>query len=198
MNRRIGVLLAAGRGRRMGGRKLLLPWPPAGTTTVVESSFGVVAEICTDMVVVVAHDDPAVRLVLNSPRITFVEVDGDAPMFDSVRAGLAAAQAVDRHAEVLLLPADMPNVDPSTVRVLCNADRGDRLAIIPTFQGKGGHPVRIFPGGIEAALAWPGIGGLRTLWSTHEDRVHRLELGDESVLQDIDFPSDYARLSEPR
>ena len=56
-SRRIGVILAAGRGGRMGGKKQLTPWPGAdGSKPLVAASYDAIRSICDDMVVVLGHD----------------------------------------------------------------------------------------------------------------------------------------------
>src|SRR5215212_1453152 len=54
--RRIGVILAAGRGGRMGGTKQLTPWHGAGgSKPLVTAAYDAIHPICDDMVIVVGH-----------------------------------------------------------------------------------------------------------------------------------------------
>src|SRR4029079_7704835 len=54
--RRIGVVLAAGRGKRMGGKKQIIAWPSAdGMKPLVACAYDAVRPICDEMVVVLGH-----------------------------------------------------------------------------------------------------------------------------------------------
>src|SRR4051812_22111033 len=75
-NRRIGVILAAGRGGRMGGRKQLIPWPTsAGTIPLVAAAYEAIRSICDEMVVVLGHDADAVALALGDRPFHRIESD---------------------------------------------------------------------------------------------------------------------------
>ena len=55
--KRIGVILAAGRGGRMGGQKQLTPWQSAdGEKPLVAAAYDAIRPICDDMVVVLGHE----------------------------------------------------------------------------------------------------------------------------------------------
>src|SRR3954447_8438824 len=105
--RRVGVILAAGRGGRMGGNKQLTPWPGAdGSKSLVAASYDAIHSICDDMVVVLGHIADSVEEALDDRPFHRAESDPDAPMFESIRAGLRAALLVDPSATVVLQPCD--------------------------------------------------------------------------------------------
>src|SRR5688500_17375365 len=105
MTRRIGVILAAGRGRRMGRTKQLIEWPAAdGPKSLVAAAYDAIRPICDDMVVVFGHDAEAVAAALAGRSFVRASSDPDAPMFESICAGLRAAQSIDRAAAVVLQP----------------------------------------------------------------------------------------------
>src|SRR5262245_14196111 len=82
----VGVLLAAGRGKRMGRLKQLLPWPPGASAdgrTVVAASFDTIAPHCDEMIVVVGAEAEAVASALVPRRLRMVQADPDAEMFQS-------------------------------------------------------------------------------------------------------------------
>ncbi len=86
---------------------------------------------------VVSHDVAAAMQDRAPPRVVG---DGDAPMFDSVRAGLdhVLGAAV---AGVFILPVDVPVPTGGTLRLLAAA-AGSGVAV-PCFQGIRGHPVAL-------------------------------------------------------
>src|SRR5262245_17554823 len=134
-NRRIGVILAAGRGGRMGGRKQLTAWPtPDGSKPLVAASYDAVQAICDEMVVVFGHIPDSVAAALGDRPFHQAESDPDAPMYESIRAGLRAAHRVAPQATVVLQPGDHPEVAPSTLSGLSNQSiERPRQAIIPQY-----------------------------------------------------------------
>lgn len=116
----LGILLAAGAGRRMGGPKALVvgtdsrPWLETSTYTLLDGG-------CARVVVVLgAQADLARPLVPVDPRVEVVEApDWDEGMGASLRRGLAAAQllrrnGIDVEAAVVSL-VDLPDVDARVV-----------------------------------------------------------------------------------
>jgi CTP:molybdopterin cytidylyltransferase MocA len=192
-----GVLLAAGRGRRMGRLKQLLPW---GDSSVVAAAFDALARVCGAGVVVVLGDDAdRVTDALGKRAFHSVESDSDAEQIHSARLGLRRAVGMPGVARVLLHPADHPVIPPLVVDELLRRATGER-ALIPTCRGRGGHPVLIPSAIVEAIVSWeagPGTGGLRGYWESHPGQVQRVEFPDASELvMDLDTPEDYTAASE--
>jgi CTP:molybdopterin cytidylyltransferase MocA len=177
-SRRIGVILAAGRGRRMGGTKQLLSWQgPDGTKPLIAAAYDAIRPICHEMIVVVGHEADAVAAALGEREFYRVEAEPDFPMFDPT-------------ASVVLQPGDQPAVAPSTLQRLIDLSYYSTKAIIPQFEGRGGHPILIPPSlaatlitiwlpnqGLNALLAYPTFG-------------RRTVVDDPSILRDIDTPHD--------
>ena len=80
--RPIGVLLAAGRGRRLGGTKQLLEWPPGAVgTTLVAAAFDAIAAACARMVVVLGHEHMHMAGMLTPDQLADLEA-ATGPEFD--------------------------------------------------------------------------------------------------------------------
>ena len=220
--KRIGVLLAAGRSTRMGRPKQLLPWPPhkgvgglseadgglglraaesASETPptheskpLVAAAFDAIAYVCDEMVVVVGNEADAVIAALGEREFGAVAVDPFAEMIASVKAGLAVARGIDPAADVLLHPADHPEVRPETIDLLIQtASDYPGRAVMPTSGGAGGHPVLIAAGLIIPIVSYEGSGGLRQFWIDHADQCMRVAVDDSGIVLDLDTQSDYDR-----
>ena len=190
----IGVLLAAGRSTRMGRLKQLLPWPPNSPDAkpLVAAAFDAIASFCDEMVVVVGTEADAVIAALGDREFGAVAVDGGAEMIASVKAGLAVARGIDPTANVLLHPADHPEVRRETIDLLIQlAAEQPGHAVMPTFGGAGGHPVLIAEELAVDIVSYEGPGGLRQFWIDRADRCIRREVDDPGVVFDLDTPADY-------
>lgn len=191
----IGLLLAAGRARRMGEAKQLLPWhPPRSGTTLVAAAFDSIAPFCSRMVVTVGHEAQAICKALDAREFDSVMCDADAPMFDSVRAGLERVREIDPRAGALLLPADQPGILPESIRAILDAGRRyPEHVVSPECAGRGGHPVLISPTAITIVLSDAGEGGLRGVLARNLSLRKHIKVNDPACTRDIDTPEDYAR-----
>lgn len=179
-----GVLLAAGRGSRMGQTKQLLPW---GEGTVIEASFDALSSFCDSMVVILGADKEKIIETLNPRIFSVVESDPDAEQLASIKLGLKETSG-----DVLLHLADHPVVPEKVVTSIIATDVDK--AIIPTSGGKGGHPVFIPQQVIAHIRGWNGDGGLRQFWEEHPELATRLPIENaKEMLIDLDTPEDYAK-----
>src|SRR3954468_22568505 len=146
--RRIGVIVAAGRGGRMGGKKQLTSWQSPGDDAkpLVAAAYDAISPICDAMVVVLGHEAEAVAAALGDRPFERALGDADEPMFESIRTGLKAARRVDTKACVVLQPGDHPEVSAATLELLQDWSlKRPVLAVIPEYGGGGGGPLVVFP-----------------------------------------------------
>ncbi|MFO0788280.1 MAG: NTP transferase domain-containing protein [Pirellulales bacterium] len=190
-----GVLLAAGRGGRMGGRKQLVPWPTvSGEVPLIGAAYDAIKPLCGDMVVVLGAEADLVATALGERAFRRVECECTQPMFESIRAGLSAAQRIDPQRAVILHPADHPQVAWESLVVLANWTRWrpDHV-IIPEYEGRGGHPILI-PAAVAARLITESCPkGLGEFWKEHPELCLRIPVSDPYVVWDIDTPDDLLR-----
>jgi molybdenum cofactor cytidylyltransferase len=176
----------------MGKTKQLVPWPTtAGPKPLIAVAYDAIRPICNEMIVVLGHEADAVAAALGDRLFHRTFADPDVPMFDSILAGLRAARSIDADATLVLQPGDHPEVAASTLTLLmdCSLQRSV-VAIIPEYEGRGGHPVLI-PPSIAARLSHSECPrGLGQFWLDHPELCHRVPVNDCSVLRDVDTPSD--------
>lgn len=195
MGSRIGIVLAAGRSRRMGHLKQILSWGPTGDSKpLVAAAFDTVAPVCDQMIVVVGHQSDKVLNALSSRCFVSVAGHPDGAMFESLRVGLSKVQEMDASANIVIQPGDHPFVSPEVLEHLLEmASRYPNHAVMPQYQGKGGHPVLVPSSLLEPLLQWEGGDGLRGYWRMKPDACRRVEVKDPFVIQDLDTPEDYEK-----
>lgn len=138
----VGVVLAAGAGRRYGGPKGLVvgldgrSWAAGAASTLLEGG-------CDEVVVTVGAEGGRVAATL-PPGVGAVPVDDwEAGQQASLRAGLSAAADRSAGAAVILL-VDLPDIGPDVVRRVLGAAATDPSALArATYGGRPGHPVVI-------------------------------------------------------
>lgn len=179
----------------MGRNKLTLPW---GRTTVLGQILAtleavgvrpVVVVTAVDMVetvqaVVAAH--PTARLVAYKPP------DPDA-MLASLQQGLVALSPDCTAALVVL--GDQPHIPPEVYRVLLHGhEAGEEGILMPTYQGRRGHPWLLSRSLWPRLLAMPPSATLRDFVEQHRQWLREIPVPSPAILQDMDTPEDYCRL----
>ncbi|MDT7687330.1 MAG: molybdenum cofactor cytidylyltransferase [Acidobacteriota bacterium] len=187
------VLLAAGRSRRMGAFKPLLPW---GSVSVVEACVESLRGAgVLEVVVVVGMRGAEVRAALaHVPALRFaVNEEAGSEMGVSLARGVEALR--EETSAVLVALVDHPAVPPSEVRRLIEARRstGARL-VVPEWQGRGGHPVLVNLAFRAALLSLSPEKGLRALFDAHRAEVLRVPADSPYVARDMDTWEDYLAL----
>lgn len=108
-------------------------------------------------------------------------------MFSSLLAALPSLAGVDG---CFLLPVDIPLVRPATVARLAAAFDGSQT-LIPSFQGRPGHPPLLAAGLLPKIAAYRGPGGLQGLLATLPPQaMRRVAVWDRGILLDADTPED--------
>jgi molybdenum cofactor cytidylyltransferase len=185
--------MAAGRSRRMGAFKPLLPF--GGRTAVEACVESLRAGGVDEVVVVLGHRAEEVRAAVGRlPFVRFaVNAEAESEMGVSVARGVEALSVETEAALVALV--DQPAVPPEAVREILEARRrtGARL-VIPTWEGRGGHPVLIDLSLRGELLGLAPERGLRALFEGHRGEVLRLPSPSPYVARDMDTWDDYRAL----
>ena len=187
------IVLAAGQGSRMGGRKLLLP---IGNSTVVELTVQSLLSVpVKDLVVVTGFYGVAIEHQLRKFPVRFaLNPDPSSDMAESIRCGLRMVNPADVET-FLVMPADMPLVSPTTVRALVTSLLdSDKSIAVPVFRNRRGHPVVFRSNLYEQVLNFRSPQGIRPLVYGDPSWVLLVEVDDEGVVADLDSWDDYRRL----
>ena len=195
--RSFAIVPAAGRSRRMGSPKLLLPWQGS---TIIEHVLATWKATPVSRVVVVVHpDDHELACTCRGARVDVV-VPAEPPpdMKASVGHGLEflRREEIPTAADAwLLAPADMPLLTIGHIgQVLAAHDPAAPCIVVPRHAGRRGHPV-LFPWSSSAEVQRLGSEeGLNRLLEQFD--VREIAMADPGILADIDTPDDYRALRE--
>lgn len=186
MRRIVGILLAAGAGHRFGSHKLLAPLA-AGVPLAVAAARRLIA-VLPESIAVVRPGDAKLVAVLKEEGFGIVEcAQAEQGMGHSLAAGIAAARDADAW---LIMLADMPYIQESTLtRLTGSLDGGVRL-IAPFYKGQRGHPVGFAATFGPELMALAGDAGAREVLSRHAALLKPLDVDDPGILADVDTPAD--------
>lgn len=192
-----GLLLAAGGGRRLGGRpKALLEH--RGRLLVEHAADALRAAGCAPVHVVLGARAEDVRKRAVLPGCVLVDNPEWAEgMGSSLRAGLSSLRDTEaRTASAALVSlVDQPGIGPEAMaRVLAAYTSGESL-VAASYGGTRGHPV-LFGVAHWAGVAASAVGdrGARDYLKAHDDAITLVECGDVAQPYDIDTPADLDRL----
>jgi molybdenum cofactor cytidylyltransferase len=195
------LLLAAGAGRRFGGRKLLAAWQ--GEPLVRASARIALAAPVESCIAVTGSEAELMEAALaglGDGRLRIVRApDWSEGLAASLRHGLAALPP-DSHGIVVFL-ADMPLVPAASAGPLLAAlERGAVAAEYVTTEAAGSrpaHPVAFSSALFPELAALTGDQGGRKLLAGRSD-VHRIVTEHPGSTFDVDRPADLADQSLPR
>jgi molybdenum cofactor cytidylyltransferase len=182
-----GVVLGAGRSRRMAPHNKLLVTDKAGKPMVARVVDNVLSSNARPILVVTGHQAEQVEHALGGRPVRYVYAPDYADgLSASLKAGIAAVPPECAAAVVCL--GDMPLVTGRMIdRLLSMYDPEEgRLIVLPTFRGKQGNPMlwdkRFFPDILQIG----GDTGARFLVGKHTEFVCEVEMADDAVLRDFD------------
>lgn len=89
----------------------------------------------------------------------------------------------------LIWPVDIPRVQAATLRQILAVAATQAGLVVPTYRGRGGHPLWLPAALFAQAQALPVEHGLRALRQRHPPCLVAVE--DEEILRDFDTPEDW-------
>jgi molybdenum cofactor cytidylyltransferase len=185
------ILLGAGESKRMGVDKLSLPW---GRKTVIEHCFETLLQSeVLEIVVVLGIRNKGVKNLFQGRKVKVVlNPHSKRGMSTSIREGLRAIRPSSPG--ILIALGDQPLLKTRTINALVRAfDRGEEGIIIPSFQGRKGHPVIFHKRYRKELLNLRGDLGGRTIVERHPEDVRVVPIKSEGVVKDVDTWQDYEK-----
>ena len=187
------ILLGAGESKRMGFDKLSLPW---GKKTVFERCLETLLRSkVQELVIVLGLRNKGVGNLLRGKNIKVVSnPHAEAGMSTSIRRGLQAIHP--RSDGILIALGDQPFLKTRTINLLIrNFAQGKGGIIVPSFQGRRGHPVIFHKRYRKELLNLKGDVGGKSLLERYPRDVIIVPVKSEGVVKDINTWQDYKKSS---
>lgn len=187
--RAVGLVLAAGRGGRMGHPKALLEYDSGKSFLDILSAA--LRKGGAEVKVVLGFEAEAIRA--RHPELDFVVNEGweAGGQFSSVKVGLQSVIEDGEFDRVLVHPVDMPAVRASTFGALVKASfNGD--GAVPEFEGAAGHPLLLTEDGAKAVLKMKDVPHLEA--AQKGLKIDRVKVRDPGVVVNFNTPDIYERL----
>lgn len=187
------VILAAGESRRMGTPKAILSFPTDEATPGKVTFLGHLLEVSRHpkvgelRVVLGAHAEKVRERIKLDPATVVINPDWQRGQLTSIQAAIRSLPpSVDG---ILLLLVDHPLISRDLIGRLIDAFcRSKAPIVLPTYEGKRGHPVifprRLFP---ELLTAPEDVGARAVVWA-HGQEVVEVPTEEEGVVLNLNDP----------
>jgi molybdenum cofactor cytidylyltransferase len=181
------AILAAGESRRMVQPKALLPYQGR---TFVEHLYRATRHPRVGLTrIVLGADADDIRAKLRvEPAVIVLNPDWQSGQLSSLQTAIRSLPAAATEG-LLLCPVDHPLISAALVSELIEKfDRSGKLIVLPTYDGRRGHPV-IFRASLydELLAASPEIGARQVVWK-HAAEVAEVPTGEEGVILNLNDP----------
>ncbi|MDE3136879.1 MAG: nucleotidyltransferase family protein [Acidobacteriota bacterium] len=190
------VILTGGESRRMGSPKALLHFHGH---TFLEHLLEVTGHprLGVRRVITGASHAEIVRHVTLPPGVVVMNRQWQRGQLSSIRAAIESLRSVETEGMLVAL-VDHPLITKTVVESLLAAfDRSPRSIVLPTWQGRRGHPV-IFPARLYSELyhASDDVGARAVVWA-HKNEVLEVPVDEEGIVLDIDDRATFDKLFPP-
>ncbi len=194
------ILLAAGVSRRMGTLKALLDWQ--GRFLIIHQIVTLREAGADEVVVVLGHRADELQARIGANRDVYdvgnvrcvVNEDYALGKTTSIKTGLRdLSGAADTGGSILMLNVDQPRSAGIVRQVLAaHRDAEGVLITIPTYNGKGGHPIVVSRTLYDELMAiTEATEGMRAVTERHKNATQRVGLGAPELLWDVNTPEQY-------
>jgi len=187
----VGVVLSAGESSRMGQPKALLP---IDGQTFIERIVQALKSGGVERIVVVLgfNADALRRKIEHLPVEIVVNSDFQRGQLSSLQAALRHLASDQDCDGILVHLVDHPYIDPDLVRLMLQrfADT-QKMIVVPSHQGKRGHPVIFSRALFKELLDAPMEQGAKAVVNARRDATLEIDTEDVGITLDIDTPELY-------
>ena len=184
----------------MGQLKALLDWQ--GRPLIIHQIVALREAGADEVVVVLGHRADELQARIGANRDVYhlggvrcvINEDYAQGKTTSIKTGLwALGPSANPDAAIIMLNVDQPRSARIIERTLHAHRDGDAsLITIPTYHGKGGHPIVVSRSLYSELIAIDEkTQGMRAVTERHRDATQRVELGAAELLWDVNTPEQY-------
>jgi molybdenum cofactor cytidylyltransferase len=174
----------------MGRPKALLP---IGGRAFLENILDAISHTSIEhTIVVLGHHREQIERSLRLPAVVFNPVY-EQGMITSFQAGIRGLSWDTSGAFLFLV--DHPLVEPATIEAMIMNLAPNRI-VLPTFEGRRGHPVLFSTEVLEEILALSSSEGANIVVRKNPSRIVEVPVNSPGILVDIDTPEQFERLRE--
>lgn len=187
----LGILLSAGFSRRFGADDKLLQPLPDGRPIALAAAEHLIEAIPECIAVLRPENKALAKLLINAGlKVVFCNKNQQ-EMADSLVTAIRHSANVEaaKNGFVIVL-ADMPYIQPDTIRAVANQLGNGASIVIPTYQNQRGHPVGFSAKFRHELENLQGDEGARSIIKRYPNEIYLLPTDDAGVLADIDTPAD--------
>jgi molybdenum cofactor cytidylyltransferase len=181
------AILSAGESRRMGTPKALLPYRGS---TFLEHLIEVTRHPRVGVLrIVLGAGAEVIRDTLRLEEASVVINDEwEKGQLSSIQAAVRSLSAAGTEG-MILCPVDHPLVSANLVaRLIEEFDSSGKLVVLPTYQGRRGHPL-IFRASLydELLEASAEVGARQVVWA-HQEEVLEVATDEEGIILNLNDP----------
>ncbi|MGC8557717.1 MAG: nucleotidyltransferase family protein [Nitrososphaeria archaeon] len=181
------IILAAGESTRFGENKLIykIDGIPIIKRVVTEAQSTNV-----NVIVVIGHESDKIKEALKGTKVNYVYNNNyKVGMSQSVIAGVKVSNAFRG---ILILPGDMAFIKSYIIERVIDVHKNTGASIvIPTYNGRGGHPI-LFDVKLKEELLSINEEkrGLKEIVQKYGGEAYKIEVGTPIVVHDVDYKDD--------
>ncbi len=184
------IVLAAGKSERMGRPKALLPFRKR---TFLGNILDAISRSSIEStVVVLGHERELIERSEALPHVVF-NPGYEQGMITSFQAGIRALPPDTDGAVIFLV--DHPVVEPQTIDILIDHFARGHI-VLPTFQGRRGHPVLFSAVVLQEILELSLSQGANAVVWKDPLRITEVPVNTPGILVDIDTPGQFRELEQ--
>ena len=184
------ILLAAGQSKRMNGENKLTK-EIQGIPLIKLSVKNILASSINELIIVLGHQKEIIeQLIKKNEKIKCVfNKDFESGMASSIKTGLNHLSE-DAEAFFICL-GDMPMVNKNVFNLLIKS-KNNREIIVPTYNGKQGHPVLFSKSMKKQIMTIEGDVGAKKILQLNKDKILDIKTNDQSIIKNYNTQNDFS------
>lgn len=189
------ILLSAGLSSRFGSPKALAPI--FSTTAILHLLKNFTNSQVDEIIIVLGAQADQIKASLLKHKMIKVVYNKDYNFGQTSSFKVGLTHASSQSKALLLIPVDYPFISTATIDLLIKEyDKNPKNILIPTFNGRKGHPP-IFPISLKQDLLnLDDTLGVNTILKKNEKVLRFFEVNDPGVVQTFNTPEELEALKQ--